>query len=195
MGTLAAAIAQLENTNPAYNNPGAITDSAPGQTGSYFGAGIPIFSSFQAGEDAFQTKIANIYNGSSKVYNPSMTLDQFGETYAPGQNYGTSLSSILGVSSSTQLSSIPSGVGNAGAANPTSTTSLSSSISSGVGNAIKNFLFPGTSGIGLEDIIVIVVGLLLIAAGIFSFKQTQTVIQNTTSRVRDGVRTAAALGA
>lgn len=205
MGTLASAIAALENTNPAYNNPGAITDVAPGETGNYFGAGIPIFATAEAGEAAFETKIANIYNGNSSVYSPSMTLSEFGEAYAPNQNYGNSLANILGVPASTQLSSIPSGVGAVGAAGTASVGSTG--VLSGAANAIANkFGLPNITGAGTggvvagienwltshaEDFVVVIVGLILIAAGVFAFKESQTII----STVAKGTKGAAALAA
>lgn len=114
--TLASAIIQLENVNPAYNNPGAITDEFPGFTGQYFtssgigATGIPIYDSPESGLAALQTKLGNIFSGNSSVYSPIMTLDQFGDVYAPNQSYGSKLASILGVPSSTQLSSLQSGV-------------------------------------------------------------------------------------
>ena len=203
MGTLASAIAALENTNPAYNNPGAITDNAPGQTGQYFGAGIPIFSTYEAGEAAFETKIANIYNGNSSVYSPSMTLSQFGETYAPNQNYGNSLANILGVSPDTQLSSIPSGVGSVGAAGTGGSSPISNSSLITQAIASKFGLNIGGSGGGIlasienwltshaEDFVVVIVGLILIAAGVFAFKESQTIIQTVGRGVKAGASIAA----
>lgn len=114
--SLAAAIIQLENVNPSYNNPGAITDEYPGFTGDYFNSsgvgatGIPIYDSPESGLAALQSKLSNIFSGNSSVYSPDMTLDQFGDVYAPNQNYGSKLASILGVPSTTQLSSLQSGV-------------------------------------------------------------------------------------
>lgn len=185
MGTLASAIAQLENTNPAYNNPGAITDYAQGQTGETFGAGIPIYSSFSAGESAFETKIANIYNGTSKVYNTNMTLDQFGDVYAPNQGYGAGLAGVLGVPSSTTIGSIPSGVG--GSQSIVGGAQVPNSYS--VAGTIKNTLNPTAGWLAqveswlssqAHDAVVIVVGIILIAAGVFAFKQTQNVVETAT---------------
>src|SRR6185312_15801372 len=109
VGTLASAIAQLENTKPSYNNPGAI--SGTGDTGSSFGQGIGIYSSVQAGQAALEHQLNLIYSGQSPYYpgGSSMTLDQFGQSYAPNQGYGAKIASILGVPSTTQLASIPSG--------------------------------------------------------------------------------------
>lgn len=184
MGTLASAIAQLENTNPIYNNPGAI--SGTGDTGSSFGKGIGIYSTLQAGEAALSDQLSKIYGGKSAYYTPNMTLDQFGQVYAPNQNYGSSIASILGVPSSTPLSQIPSGV-------PSSTapqTGILGALNKGM-NALDSFTgAPNVDnpqggqksafGVSLHDIVVIVVGIILLAAGVFSFKQAQTVIQTGT---------------
>lgn len=185
MGTLANAIATLENTNPAYNNPGAI--SGTGDTGSSFGAGIGIYSTLQAGQTALSSQLARIYSGSSSLYpgGASMTLDQFGEVYAPNQNYGKSLGSILGVPSSTPLSSIPSGT-----TSNAPQTGILGALNKGM-NALDSFTGAPNAdnpqgaqksafGVSLHDIVVIVVGIILIAAGVFSFKQTQTVIETGT---------------
>lgn len=201
MGTLASAIAQLENTNPSYNNPGAITDIYPGATGQTFGANIPIYDSPQSGESAFEQKIANIYNGKSAVYNPSMTLTQFGNTYAPNQNYGASLANILGVSPNTTLSQIPSGVGSV---TPTSTPTTGNTANNWFTkslNTAMDYLDSLTGapnldnpaggqkpavGIGLNDVLFMLIGILLIAGGIFGFKQSATVVTEFAKGVRDG---------
>jgi hypothetical protein len=193
MGTLASAIAQLENVNPSYNNPGAI--SGTGDTGTSFGQGIGIYSTLQAGQAALENQLSLIYSGSSPYYpgGSNMTLQQFGEVYAPNQNYGNTLASILGIPSSTTLANIPSGVSG------TSSTGVSASdVADAVGNnfgignvgtavssisgAQTSFLSQAESYLNnkAHDVVVVVVGIILIAAGVFAFKQTQTVIDTAT---------------
>lgn len=192
VSTLQAAIIQLEGSNPAYNNPGDITDEFEGATGSYFGTSvpIPIYSTPAAGLAALEQKLSNIYNGNSSVYNTNMTLDQFGTVYGGSSTYGASLANILGVPSSTPLSQIPSGVSGASTSAPGSLSSIYNGITSLGSNAasaassaasVGSFL-KGLTKRSLEDYTVIIVGILLIGAGLFSFKSTQTII-TTTGRV------------
>lgn len=186
MGTLASAITQLENTNPKYNNPGAI--SGTGDTGTFFGQGIGVYSTPQAGEAAFEKQISSIYSGASPLYpgGSSLTLDQFGNIYAPGQNYGSSLASELHVPSNTPLSQIPSGLpGTPSNTNSPSPTGIIASINKGIDylNARADAKDASKTN-WLEDITIIVVGIILIAAGVFSFKQSQTVIQTGTKAVK-----------
>jgi hypothetical protein len=186
MGTLASAIAALENTNPVYNNPGAI--SGTGDTGSSFGAGIGIYSSLSAGQQALENQLTNVYSGTDPLYpgGSAMTLTQFGQAYEgnPSSTYGNSLANILGVPASTPLSAIPSGVGGStapqtgflGALNKAMNALDSVTGASNVDNPAGNGTIPFL-GISIHDITVILVGIILIAAGVFAFKQTQTVIE------------------
>lgn len=180
--TLEDAITRLENTNPAYNNPGAI--SGTGDTGSSFGSGIGVYSTLAAGKAALDNQIQRIYSGASSLYpgGSSMTLDQFGQIYAPNQNEGSKLSSILGVPSSTQLSQIPSGVptfenGNLVVNGQSYTPEQVTARIEGKNTSPSKTIF----GISLEDVAVIIVGVILIAAGVFSFRSTQTVIETGTN--------------
>lgn len=186
MTTLEDAIARLENTNPAYNNPGAI--SGTGDTGSSFGAGIGVYSTLAAGQAALDNQIERIYSGSSPLYpgGANETLNQFGQVYAPNQNYGSKIASLLGVPSSTPLSQIQSGVPSFSngqlvvggqSYSPDQVTQMTIDAQKKQGGNGKHVF-----GVALEDVVVIVVGVILIAAGVFSFKQTQTVIE-TGSRI------------
>lgn len=193
--TLADAISQIESTNPAYNNPGAI--SGTGNTGQSFGAGIGVYSDLASGEAALQHQLDLVYSGSDSLYpgGSQMTLQQFGEVYAPNQNYGASLASTLGVSSATPLSSIT----------PYSGTSwtpfMQGTISKQITNPVSS-LFGGNPISGLAsqvenyiaanavNFVTVIVGLILIAAGLFAFKQTQTIITTVGGHVRRGAELA-----
>lgn len=61
----------------------------------------------------------------------------------------------------------------------------------GVGVSVDNYLSKKIFGIGLEDFIFIAIGIILISAGLFSFKQAQTVI-NTGARAVKGAASIAA---
>lgn len=187
MGTLASAIAQLENTNPVYNNPGAI--SGGGDTGSSFGQGIGIYSTLDAGNAALSSQLSKIYAGSSPYYpgGSNLTLDQFGSIYGKSPTYGQSLGSILGVPSTTPLSQIPSG---ATGSSSSPQTGILGILNKGMNTLDSITGAPNADnpsggqksvlGIHLQDVVVIIVGIILIAAGLFSFKQTQTVIETGT---------------
>jgi hypothetical protein len=103
--TLADAITRMEGTNPAYNNPGAI--SGTGDTGHSFGQNIGIYSTLAAGQAALNNQISKIYAGTSAYYDPSMSLDTFGQIYSGGNAaYGAGLAAQLGVPSSTTLAQL-----------------------------------------------------------------------------------------
>lgn len=188
---LASAIAQLEgfgagdNIPTQSNNPGDLElgDIGYGTLTASGGNAITVFPDAASGWDALNNQIAKIFNGTSNVYNPNMSVGDFGSTYS-GNNpsYGSNLASILGVAPNTPLSQLG---GN----------------SSGSGNSILNgaqqlllgplsALIPGNnsglSTLNLARIVVLIVGIILIAAGLFAFKQTQTIIEGGTRAVKKG---------
>jgi hypothetical protein len=175
---LANAIAQAEGVNPTYNNPGALGVGDLGY--GTFGQNLTIFPTLETGQAALQSQVQEILSGSSQYYNPDMTIADIGQTYSGGSanwanNVASSLSQQLGttVTPNTTLSSLM------GSQTPSASSSSSSSASSFFGSAsgFLNNLFSGvTGGFTLEDGVIIIVGLILIAAGVFSFKTTQTII-------------------
>lgn len=170
--TLAQAITQLEGTNPVYNNPGAI--SGTGDTGSSFGQGIGIYSDPQTGLDALNSQVSSILSGNSPLYPSSLTVQEAGSVYNTGSTtgnptYGQQLAQLMGVSPNTTLAQL------SGSGSPSSTaSSLLSALNplSGLNSALNPF-----ANHSLEDFVTLGVGILLIAAGIFAFKTSQTVIQ------------------
>jgi len=70
-----------------------------------------------------------------------------------------------------------------------SSTNLSPTIFGAASNAAKNFF--SFSSLNLEDGVFIILGLLLIAAGIFAFKTTQTIIQRGSDLAAKGSEIAA----
>lgn len=185
---LAAAFTKLEGVDPVYNNPGAI--SGTGDTGTSFGAGIGIYSTLEAGEAALQNQVSGMINGTSSIYNPSMTIQQAGSMYESGSttgnpSYGTQLANVLGIDPSTTLGDFASG--NTAA----TSTSLQSSILSAATDGVSDFF----TAENLENIIFVVIGILLIAAGVFAFKTSQTVIQVAGNAAKKVAKNSAEVGA
>ena len=188
--TLADAITQLEGTNPAYNNPGSI--SGTGDTGTSFGAGIGIYSTLAAGQQALQNQLNLIASGQSAYYTPDTTLADFGTTYSGGNpSYGNNLANLLGVSPSTPIGQVINQ--NGSSVNNVSSTNLltdtynrtKAALSSQAGGSFFGIKFT------LEGAVIIIVGLILIAAGLFSFKQTQTLITTVGRTAKRGAEIAA----
>lgn len=133
------------------NNPG---DLALGDLGyGTLGNNISIFPSTQAGETALQNQINAMANGTSKYYSPNETLAQAGSTYSGGSSWATNVAKFLGI--------------------PTSATLAEAAQQDGKTGGDGFSLFgPYT----LEDFIFIVIGIILIAAGIFAFDSTRPYI-------------------
>ena len=182
LAPLGAAIAQAEG----YGQPGAIPTLAnnPGSLelgnqgyGVIQAAGgnqITVFPTPQAGANALQRQIDSIFNGTSQNYNPSMSLQQFGSIYSGGNpNYGNTLAQNLGVDPNASLSDIgsawgavPPSLGGGGFLNPLNNQGFFAHPLNATVTAVGDLLFS-------SRLIVLVVGLLLLAAGLFSFKGTQ----------------------
>jgi hypothetical protein len=87
-----------------YNNPFDITDKAGG-----IGTGKQDLTKFKTLDDGIQaayTKFKNIYNGKSKVYDKTDTLEEFAKKYAEDKTYATKLASILGISKDTEIKDV-----------------------------------------------------------------------------------------
>lgn len=119
------------------------------------------------------------YNGQS------VTLDQFGNMLnASGNSVGVIPGSVADVGTG--------GTTTAPATTSTTTASSSDGVFAGILNSLANkaglpMVTSASSASSflsshLEDAVVIIVGLILIAAGLFAFKTTQTVI-NTASKI------------
>ena len=140
------------NIPTSRNNPGDLTS----------GGVINTYDSPDTGWAALESQIGKMVNGTSSVYSPDMSLTQVGNLYSNGDpNWAKNVASYLGVSPSTTI---------ADAANGTST---SSSLTSAVSAVTSPLAWLEAN---LENAVGIVVGLILIAAGVMSFKSTSTVI-------------------
>ena len=157
------------------NNPG---DLKLGDLGQGTINGVTVFPDFATGFAALQKQVGSMVDGSSKYYDPSQTLADVGNTYSGGDpNWAKNVANFLGVTPDTTL-------GDAAKANaPMSMSDILKKIPL---NPIGGMSVPdNTSSPDAKQqspwILrgsMIGIGLLLIAAGVFSFKQTQVVIQS-----------------
>jgi hypothetical protein len=114
---LAAAIAKAEGADPSINNPGDLTagDVDPSNiTGTFNNAGVVIIDSVENGWNFLYGKLQNIFSGNSEVYNPSMTISEFAQTYTGGDNadsWASTVASALGVTPDTTLADAQSQYG------------------------------------------------------------------------------------
>lgn len=153
--------ASRTNAPTRANNPGSLVlgDIGYGTTG--FG-GITVFPTLADGEAALKHQASLMLSGKSSVYSPDMTLAQANSTYTNGES-STSWAKSLGVDGNTTLADLAG-------------SSLGSAVKSGVLSSIVPGLGSITSSLGISDWIFVALGLLLIAAGIFSFDKTRNVI-------------------
>jgi hypothetical protein len=111
-----------------------------------------------------------------------MSLSDFGTTYSGGNtSYGSNLATLMGVSPSTPVGQVINSGSSSGDSmwnylNPTYTGQQLAQGIAGTALGQKLGLSAGSQPISLENWAVIIVGLILIAAGLFSFRQTQSVI-------------------
>lgn len=179
---LSQAIAQEENSQWP-NNPGAIEDTS----------GVPIdFGSPAAGMAALEKKLEFDASGNSSVYDPSMSLSDFEHTYTGGDpNAGSNVASILGVPTTTPLSSLSDQA--LSGSSSTFSDALKKLKDFAMGspqgtldaqmNAAKAESSAGASVIGwlLSSRVVIgLLGIICIAVGLMMFKTTGVVIQTAT---------------
>lgn len=204
---LAQAIAQSESANgqgfPGSNNPGNLKlgDIGYGTVDN----GITVFPSLSAGVAALQQQAAGMLNGSSSLYSPNMTVAQAANLYSGGDpNAANNWASYLGVSPNDPLSTL-----NAGSADTNGITNYSYggsgnslSLGSVAGNPLQTAPQTGSpSGTGASGnpastsssgsgsgaslgiissrLAAFIIGMILILAGVYSFKQTQSIIKFT----------------
>lgn len=189
MSSIANAIANAEgygqpNAIPTLaNNPG---DLVLGDMGyGTMGNGITVFPSSQSGYDALNNQISLIQSGKSSVYSPNESIAQIGNTWSGGDpNWATNVSSSLGVSPN---SSLPANASQSG------TPGLWSKITGALGNAAGNAALKAAtpSSFNISRVVAIIVGLILIAAGTFGLKGTQSIIIGATGTAAKAAKKAA----
>ena len=189
--TLADAIAKLEGFGQPgaiptlANNPGSLEngDVGYGTMQAANGNNITIYPNAQAGMDALNNQLSLIQNGQSQYYTPDMSISQFGQIYSGGSPAYNQLPSMLGVSPNAPLASVlNTGSQTSSTQNPLD--KLKAFIAGPNSEQWKNAgLGPSSltselfSNVYTSRLILLVIGMLLIAAGLLQFKQTQTVIQ------------------
>jgi hypothetical protein len=203
----AAEVAKFEgfgkpNTVPTIaNNPGDLElgDIGYGVTSAANGNKITNFPTVDAGIAALNNQTSKMVNGGSSVYNPSMSISQASQLYTGNPNAWDGLATNLGVTPSSPLSSV------AGSTAKPVTTTFDSPFLAGV-NKVLNYFGAGSKEVNSTDAtggatiantwlgrgVFIVLGMLLIAAGIFSFSKTQPVIQEFAKGVKEGATAALA---
>lgn len=107
VGNMAAAIAQAEGSNPAWNNPGDLTLSFGFPvSGVMNSAGVLAFQNCNDGWNALYKQLLAIVNGSSR-YSLDDTIATFGQGYSGGDpNWAANVSAALGVSADTPLRNV-----------------------------------------------------------------------------------------
>lgn len=184
VGSLADAIASAEgfgvgnNIPTTANNPGSLElgDVGYGTINAANGNQITVFPSENDGWTALNNQLASVYNGTSKYYTPDMSLSEFGNIYSGGNpNYGNTLANSLGVSPDTTLSQFPQS-----GATPTSVNSQSGTLTNASSKSewpsIKDLFTSNVQGSIIVRVIVLLIGLVLIIAGLFAFKGTQQLV-------------------
>lgn len=204
LSPLAQAIAQAEgffsssaNIPNTINNPGDLTSTSVngagfGTTVAKGGILVNNYPDLETGAAALESKINNILAGNSTSYSPNMSLQQFGNVYS-GNNaaYGQTLANSLGVPASTTLAQLQqqglagtgSAVSSSGAAAASTSPSAASTAATAASSAAKSAtlstatLLAQIEAFGLSRVILLILGIILFGAGLFAFKQTQTVIK------------------
>lgn len=182
---LANAIAQAEG----FGVPGAIPtrNNNPGDLKS--GGAIAVYPDSTAGFTALQTQLDIIAQGKSKFYTPGMTLSQFGSIYSGGDpNFASNVADYLGVSPDTPFSSVYGSQGQTQA--PGSTQASPTPDNGSEGPGIASMLDPtGISSLfagGSSNVVTIIIGLILIAAGVFGFNRVREVVVNGSKALAEG---------
>lgn len=193
--SLAQAIATLEGYGAGHNlptianNPGDLSPADTGATGATpltdsQGNKVTVFNDVSDGWTALESKLQNILSGNDPMYDPNASVQQFGNTYAGNSTYGNKLASLLGVDPSTPLASVAGG-GNLSA--PIYENPSTGGVANSQGQTVPANVAPGDFtlfGWNPPRVVFLVLGLVLFAAGLFAFKQTQTVISGAVKGAR-----------
>lgn len=191
----AAAIARLEGFGvpgaipTQANNPGDLElgDIGYGVSAAAGGNSITNFPTIEAGWNALENQLNKIVSGSSPNYPPGTSVQQALTTYSGSPSYAQNAANILGVNPGAPVSTLAPLTASGGGILP---------------NLLSGDINPFTSGPGAQQTvnatpwlgsrgIVLVLGIITFAAGLFSFKATQTVIQTGTNVVKKTSKLAA----
>lgn len=167
----------------SFNNVGALTVTGPnnyaGQTGVYSarsGLKFATFDSVTSGTNAVEQWIAN--NTGSNAANSYTTVGEAGATYTGSQKGGIQWAHILGVDANTPITSLSTGaiasaaIQNEGITKSNWLSSLTDQVNGTTpvskGNPITDFFSSFFSQTLITRIVLVALGLLLIAAGVFA---------------------------
>lgn len=179
------AISSAENSNPQYNNP---LDLAEGDQGyGTFGAGITIFPTVAAGVAAGVKQVQLMESNASGVYQSDESINDVAQSYAPGAQattWANNVANALGVSPSAPLFGNTTAQANSGNVVSDALSSTISAATNGAASTVTGYVQQY-----LGRAVAIGLGLLLIAAGVFSFDKIQTVVVGA---AREGARAAVA---
>ena len=95
------------------NNPGDLTQDLTGQAVGWDGPFV-VYATAADGWDALELQVQKMLDGSSAIYDPSMSILQIAESYAPGPQsvtWAANVAARLGVAVDTTLESLLSEVG------------------------------------------------------------------------------------
>lgn len=198
LSPLAAAIANNEGygtpeavTINAYNNPGSITDSS---------GSLIQYQSLEDGAAALENQVNKMVYGGSSVYDPSMTLDQAAPIYTNnGSNAAQNWASSLGVPTSTTLGDLQSlQEGGSKSDDTGSSEDINDNTNSQTWwELLAQKLLGNTGALSpnfMVNVVFIVLGIIVILVGLFSFKNDGDVIetiQQGAGKVRDAASAAA----
>lgn len=179
------AIAAAENVPAQYNNPLALQPSQGDGSVGTFGAGIAIFPTPQAGAQAGIHQVQLMESNASGVYSSDESIADVGASYAPNQPaWISNVAAALGVSPTSPLFGNTTAQANSGNVVSDAVSGSISAATNGAASTITGYI-----GQYLGRAVAIGLGLLLIAAGVFSFDKVQTVVVGA---AREGARAAVA---
>ena len=175
ISALEDAMAQFENVNPTYNNPGGIMF---GPLAESYGAtpaasGLAVFPDQASGLQAFEDALNSYINSGASVTSLVNAWAPPGPLNPNNANYINSVSSATGMDPNTPIMQ-------AAGATPSSSQDgplhgAATAIRNAAGKIVGWFTPSGTNILG-SQFITIALGLILIAGGIFLFKPAQQVI-------------------
>jgi len=181
------------NNNPGNLIPGAFSTSH-GATGS--NSGFAVFPDLATGLSAEDSLVASYANKGATI---SDLINAWAPPTAPGnspqatQNYIDSVAQSLGVSSDTPVSTLKGAPGDSTSTASTLAQTLQSILGLGYGNAFP--LMNQTGALSYSRIGAFLVGMILIAGGIYLFKPVQEVVQTTVRTARTAAEGAGAAAA
>lgn len=170
------------------NNPG---DLALGNIGyGTMGNNITIFPSASAGNDALLNQLTKIQTNKSSVYNSDMTISEIGNLWSNGDsNWSKNVATSLGTSTDSTFSSLLKNPGDFLGGVLDGAKMALGDTNPVAGVAVQNL---GTGSLlDISKWVSILLGLILIGAGVMAFKQTSVIITQGAKIAAKGAELAA----